>query len=378
MKSSGTVEQFTSTSIPSGWNAGVWNPGGVTTYSGGIAAINGANIYTSATFLPGSTLEFSAQFTPGNFENIGFSQSSSFDPFWIAIGRGGIGSAVPDLYIRTSDGVTTSLGTNLINAYHTYRITWGISAFTIFVDGLLAATINKTFTTPLIMIASDYNADATVLSIDWIRNGAAAYPASGVFTSRIFALGSAQASATPKWNTIIPAGTAASIAVRYGNTPNPDASWSALTPVNNNQEFTLNKTYLQYQATLTTTNTPVTPTLNDISFTCTGTTISAPPQNVSFINQQNQILSGQSFSLDQNRPNPYYNTTMISYTIPKQEYVTLIIYDLQGRIVKIIDEGKRNTGKHILTVDSRMMTKGFYFYRLQAGEFSATKKMILE
>jgi len=94
---------------------------------------------------------------------------------------------------------------------------------------------------------------------------------------------------------------------------------------------------------------------------------------------QKQVLTmPETFILEQNRPNPFNNTTTITYTIPKQVHVTLTVYDLQGRIIRIIDEGQRKAGKYMLNIDSRNMNKGIYMYRLQAGEFSATKKMILE
>jgi hypothetical protein len=90
------------------------------------------------------------------------------------------------------------------------------------------------------------------------------------------------------------------------------------------------------------------------------------------------IAIANGFTLEQNRPNPFNNSTTITYTVPKQVRVTLTVYDLQGRIVRVIEEGQRKAGKYMLNIDSRNMNKGVYMYRLQAGEFSATKKMILE
>ena len=373
-----TEEQFNAPSIPSGWNAGSWSPSGSSTYAAGVANLNGTNISSAASFLPGATLEFSARYTLGNFENIGFAQNALFDPYWIAIGRGGVGTAVPDLFVRTSDGVSISLGTNLLNAYHTYRISWEAAAFTIYVDGVLTATVNKTRSAPLIMIASDYNADGIVLSVDWIRNGTAGYPASGTFTSRVFAVSAAPASAIASWNATLPAGTAANISVRAGNTPAPDVSWTTFIPVNNNQSFSLNKSYLQYQAVLNTSDPAITPLFSDISFTC-----AAPPSSISNMSGEKEFfplssLDKQQFTLEQNRPNPFNRSTFISYSIPRSAHVTIIIYDLQGRVVKIVENATRKAGKYTIETDNSRMAKGLYFYSLQADEFTTTKKMILE
>jgi hypothetical protein len=118
------------------------------------------------------------------------------------------------------------------------------------------------------------------------------------------------------------------------------------------------------------------------AFNVTPTTCTPPALGKSTANEnlltKPVIAIADGFALEQNRPNPFNNTTTITYTIPKQVRVTLTVYDLQGRIVKVIEEGQRKAGKYMLNIDSRNMTKGIYMYRLQAGEFTATKKMILE
>ncbi len=276
LKTSFTEEQFTGSSAPSGWTSANWSTNGTSTFAGGIATMNGAKLFTTATFQQGANIEFSARFSLGNFQNIGLALNGNFDAYWIAIGRANAGT-LTDLYVRTSDGVQISLGTGLLDAYHTYRINWTSTAFQVYVDGNLAQTINKVLSTPLIFIASDFTVDGASLSLDYFRNINGGYPSSGIFTSRIFSLGSNPSSATVSWNATLPAGTGLSIAVRSGTSSIPDGSWTAFTPVNNNQSVSISGPNLQYQATLSTSASTSTPLLNDIQFVCSGTAQADPP-----------------------------------------------------------------------------------------------------
>ena len=89
-----------------------------------------------------------------------------------------------------------------------------------------------------------------------------------------------------------------------------------------------------------------------------------------------------TFDLAQNYPNPFNPTTTISFSVPKEEYVVLIIYDMLGKEVNRLVDGETSAGSYKVTWngDSKNGTKvssGVYFYRLQAGSFNAVKKMLL-
>lgn len=83
------------------------------------------------------------------------------------------------------------------------------------------------------------------------------------------------------------------------------------------------------------------------------------------------------FSLGQNYPNPFNPTTTIEYSVPLASDVKLVIYDNLGRIVKTLSEGYRTAGKYRLAFSSEGLASGVYFYRLEAGSFNQTKRMIL-
>ena len=83
------------------------------------------------------------------------------------------------------------------------------------------------------------------------------------------------------------------------------------------------------------------------------------------------------FELFQNYPNPFNPTTSIKYSIPKTSYVSLVVFDILGsEIIRLV--GKEQTqGNYEIEFDGSDLTSGIYFYRIQAGEFVETKKMIL-
>lgn len=83
------------------------------------------------------------------------------------------------------------------------------------------------------------------------------------------------------------------------------------------------------------------------------------------------------FKLFQNYPNPFNPTTNISFSLSNTEYVTLKIYDVTGREIHELVNGISNAGNHQVEFDGSVYSGGIYFYRLKAGNYSETKKMIL-
>jgi hypothetical protein len=83
------------------------------------------------------------------------------------------------------------------------------------------------------------------------------------------------------------------------------------------------------------------------------------------------------FSLSQNYPNPFNPTTVIHYQLPVNSFVTLKIYDILGREVATLINGRQSAGYYNATFKATNLPSGVYFYRLQAGTYSATKKLLL-
>lgn len=84
-----------------------------------------------------------------------------------------------------------------------------------------------------------------------------------------------------------------------------------------------------------------------------------------------------SFSLSQNYPNPFNPDTRIDYALPEASHVTLEIYDMLGRRVASLIDEEQEPGYHQAVWNAKDCPSGMYFYRLKAGSFTETKKMIL-
>lgn len=84
-----------------------------------------------------------------------------------------------------------------------------------------------------------------------------------------------------------------------------------------------------------------------------------------------------TFSLQQNYPNPFNPSTNIEFSLPQNQKVTLKIYDLLGRLVSTLVDRELNAGNHKVTFNAGDLSSGVYFYTINAGEFNATKKLIL-
>ncbi|MCW8996897.1 MAG: T9SS type A sorting domain-containing protein [Psychromonas sp.] len=95
------------------------------------------------------------------------------------------------------------------------------------------------------------------------------------------------------------------------------------------------------------------------------------------VSTPNENISPVSFNLSQNYPNPFNPTTTITYSIPKESQVNLKIYDVMGREVAVLVNGKQQAGAYEVKFDAASLASGTYFYKLTAGDFISVKKMAL-
>ncbi|MBK7380942.1 MAG: T9SS type A sorting domain-containing protein [Ignavibacteriales bacterium] len=90
-----------------------------------------------------------------------------------------------------------------------------------------------------------------------------------------------------------------------------------------------------------------------------------------------EIYSPLEFSLEQNYPNPFNPTTLITFGLQEKSIVNLKVFNLIGEEVALLLNEEKAAGVHTLTFNSESLPSGVYFYKLQAGSFTQTKKMIL-
>ena len=86
-----------------------------------------------------------------------------------------------------------------------------------------------------------------------------------------------------------------------------------------------------------------------------------------------------SYRLEQNYPNPFNSGTMIMYQLPAAGHVTIKLYDILGREVALLADEQKEAGKYRIKLSPGALSlpSGVYFYTIQAGDFSSTKKMVL-
>jgi len=103
---------------------------------------------------------------------------------------------------------------------------------------------------------------------------------------------------------------------------------------------------------------------------------------VTFVEEETSESQPKEFLLSQNYPNPFNPTTKIKYQIPELSFITLKVYDVLGKEVAALVNEEKPAGSYEVDFNSRgliyqTLPSGIYFYRLQAGSFVETKKMVL-
>lgn len=95
------------------------------------------------------------------------------------------------------------------------------------------------------------------------------------------------------------------------------------------------------------------------------------------VEEKNEEQISTNYTLSQNYPNPFNPSTTIEYSIPKRSHITIKVYDLLGREVATLINEEKPAGNYSITFDASNLSSGVYFYKLTAGTFNQTKKLIL-
>ncbi len=98
---------------------------------------------------------------------------------------------------------------------------------------------------------------------------------------------------------------------------------------------------------------------------------------VSGVFDDQQLVLPGSFSLEQNYPNPFNPSTVINYALPTRQHVTLEVFDVLGREIATLVNEVRPAGEYTVRWNAEGVPSGVYFYRMQAGAFTATKKVMV-
>jgi hypothetical protein len=288
-------EGFDGTSLPTGWTLAPWAPGGTGTVAGGVLTVDGARVDGTPSSAPGQTLDFVATFGPASapdaFEHAGFGTTYDSNTPWAMFSTGGGGTSSPvGLWARSSDGTAANTFDTKVNVNptvpHAYRIEWTSTEVDFFVDGTQVAQHLIAIAQAMHPAVSDFalgGGAATVASMS-LAPAPPVYPASGVFTSRVF-------DGSPRltgWGAASASGNidGVTLQTRSGSVPAPDGSWSDWQSLGSSGAIqSPARRYLQYRAILTSGGT-VTPVLDrvtlsyDVDTTVPPATVTVPPAAV--------------------------------------------------------------------------------------------------
>jgi hypothetical protein len=272
---------FPGSSFPSGWYSTNYGDGTATlSVSGSNLSINryAVGYYAGGTTPYGNgtgvrVIEFRASFTgDSQWLGLAFDLDLNGDPPWALFHTSG-----GNLYAFSNDNHMLSNNEQVVTptpvGVHTYRIEWGQTSIVYKVDGSIVATHTSWDNTSVQMhpIMVDYVNDSSSLSVDWVWMGFdnTTLPRTCTFTSRVLDGGVAGID----WQTLIdtanlPAGTSVAFRTRSGDVLDPsDPSWSGWTDVMAGAVASPNSRYIQYEATLSTTDQTVRPDLQQVKIT---------------------------------------------------------------------------------------------------------------
>ena len=109
---------------------------------------------------------------------------------------------------------------------------------------------------------------------------------------------------------------------------------------------------------------------------CSDGSVCKLTQTVTGINDP-QAVTPSEYKLEQNYPNPFNPKTTINYSIPKASFVTLKVYDVLGSEVMTVVSEQQSAKNYSYDVDFSKLSSGVYYYTIKAGNYSATKKLML-
>ncbi len=94
---------------------------------------------------------------------------------------------------------------------------------------------------------------------------------------------------------------------------------------------------------------------------------------------KDEFLSGvpTEYALFQNFPNPFNPQTTIFYSLPEESFVQIKVYDIIGNEVKVLVSEHKPVGNYQVSFDGHELNSGIYLYRIMAGSYSETRKMLL-
>jgi dienelactone hydrolase len=97
----------------------------------------------------------------------------------------------------------------------------------------------------------------------------------------------------------------------------------------------------------------------------------------SYLSQNEKLDIPTKFAILQNYPNPFNPITSINFSLPKVKHVKLNVYDVNGRLLSSVIDDHFQAGTHMVQFDGSSLPSGMYIYKIEAGSYSESRKMLL-
>ncbi|MDP3829944.1 MAG: T9SS type A sorting domain-containing protein [Ignavibacteriaceae bacterium] len=105
--------------------------------------------------------------------------------------------------------------------------------------------------------------------------------------------------------------------------------------------------------------------------------IESAGNNLNKNQKQANEINPETYALYQNYPNPFNPATVIKYQIPQDGIVSLKVYDILGKEVRILVSEHKSKGRYEVNFNASNLASGIYIYQLKVNDFSSNKKMML-
>jgi hypothetical protein len=249
--------EFTGGLLPTGWTSTMLAIGGTSVVGNGSLAVNGTSVLSPISYTAGHTLEFVATFSGTPNQNAGFGLTTALLPPFAMFGTKADGL----LYARSlAPGITleTAIPGSWFGAPHRFRIDWTSTGVVYWIDGVQKvshAIVYSGKTNTMRPAITDQTVDGGAIKVDWMRMSA--YALTGTYTSPVYNAGASVMWQSAAWAADIPAGTAITVEVRTGTTPDVTTWGPFQTVANSGDALTVPAgQYAQYRLTLTRVTTP--------------------------------------------------------------------------------------------------------------------------
>lgn len=253
--------EFTGDTLPEGWTVDPAVEGGTGTLEGGMLVLDGAMVGSGPLLLSPRSLEIAAVFAGRPDQLAGLGVDLVKEP-WVTFstkwGRRFYGRTH---LLQIED---TRLSGDWFGARHVFRIDWNVLDIIFSVDGARQAHLMIPVPGHMRALAANQRLGTEPLRIEWMR--LSPYAPAGRFTSRVLDAGAPVAWGGLAWEAGVPDGTGLAMEVRMGATARPGREWSRWRPVpHSGDPVGGTSRYLQYRASLATTNPSWTPVLRRVA-----------------------------------------------------------------------------------------------------------------